>query len=180
MEEFIQISKLNDFVFCPRSIYFHSIYENYNEKLYHSKPQTVGKIKHENIENGYYSTSKHIIQGLPVFSTKYNLAGKIDIYDSKNKHLIERKAKVKKIYDGYRLQLYAQYFCLLEMGFEVQKMYIHSLFDNKRYQVNVPNDEELEKFEKIINDINSTDMNNLVLNSNNEKCDNCIYRELCR
>lgn len=45
MESYIQISKLNDFVFCPMSLYFHSFYENYNQKTYHQKAQAVFEIK---------------------------------------------------------------------------------------------------------------------------------------
>jgi hypothetical protein len=35
METYTPISKLNDFVFCPMSLYFHSFYENYSQKIYH-------------------------------------------------------------------------------------------------------------------------------------------------
>jgi len=44
MEDYIQITKLNDFIFCPYSIYFHSIYQNYNERVYHGSAQVAGKI----------------------------------------------------------------------------------------------------------------------------------------
>ena len=118
MESYIQISKLNDFIFCPMSVYFHSFYENYEEKIYHGKSQTVGKIAHDNIDKGKYSTARRYLQGLPIYSSRFNLMGKIDIYDSDKKFLIERKYKVNKIYRGYLLQLYAQFFCLEEMGIE--------------------------------------------------------------
>lgn len=158
MESYIQISKINDFIFCPYSLYYHSIYENFSEKTYHSSPQTKGKIKHENIDEGRYSTAKKFLQGTSVYCEKYGLCGKIDVYDQENKFLIERKNKVVKIYDGYRYQLYAQYFCLKEMGYEVEKMFIHSLSDNKRYEIGLPAGSELEKFEKTINEIKNFDI----------------------
>ncbi|MBU3964935.1 type V CRISPR-associated protein Cas4 [Patescibacteria group bacterium] len=97
MENYIQISKINDFIFCPKSIYFHGIYENFSEKTYHQSPQVKGKIKHESVDKQKYSTAKKYLQGLEVYSEKYNLFGKIDIYDQENKILIERKNKIKII-----------------------------------------------------------------------------------
>jgi len=39
-ETYIPISTLNDFIFCPYSIYLHNVYENTDESLYHAIPQT--------------------------------------------------------------------------------------------------------------------------------------------
>jgi len=179
MEQYIQISKINDFIFCPISLYFHALYENFSQKVYHGAAQTVGKIKHENIDAGKYSTRKRYIQNLPVYSEKYNLMGKLDIYDKEEKALIERKFKIHKIYDGQRFQLYAQMYCLLEMGYEVKKLFIHSLSDNKKYEVNLPDAAGRKKFERIISGINSFNPMKFARKINKNKCDNCIYRELC-
>lgn len=179
MEDYIQISKLNDFIFCPYSLYYHSIYENFSQQVYHGSAQTKGKIKHENIDEARYSTAKKFLQGTEVYCEKYGLCGKIDIYDKENKFLIERKNKVVKIYDGYRYQLYAQYFCLQEMGYEVTKMFIHSLSDNKRYEVALPAGEELEKFERVIKEMRDFDIEQNKIIKNENKCENCIYSQLC-
>lgn len=161
------------------SLYFHSLYENFSQKVYHDIPQTAGKIKHENIEQGKYSSAKRYLQGLPVFSEKYNLAGKIDIYDQKDKALIERKYKIKQIFDGQRYQLYAQMYSLEEMGYEVKKLFIHSLADNKRYPICLPIGVEKEKFEALIGEIRDFRPDDFNRTVNQNKCDNCIYRELC-
>ncbi len=170
---------MNDFIFCPMSLYFHSFYENYDQKMYHRKPQTIGKINHENIDGGKYSTAKKYLQGLPIYSSKYNLMGKIDIYDADKKYLIERKYKVKKIYDGYVLQIYAQFFCLEEMGYAVEKMFIHSLSDNKRYEIKKPSGKDEFEFGKIIQKMTHFDLLNFNRNANPNKCANCVYCELC-
>lgn len=179
MESYIQISKLNDFIFCPLSLYFHSLYENFNEKTYHSSSQVVGKIKHEKIDNQEYSSEKRYLQGLEIFSEKYELIGKIDIYDKKEKALIERKYQIKNIYDGYRYQLYAQMICLEEMSFGVEKIFLHSLKDNKRYNIPLPNDVEMKKFNKLVEDIKNFSFKNIERIVNKNKCNNCIYSELC-
>lgn len=179
MEPYIQISKINDFIFCPKSIYFHGLYENFSEKTYHQSPQVKGKIKHESVDQGKYSTAKKYLQGLEIYSEKYNLAGKIDIYDQENKTLTERKNKIKTIYDGYKYQLYAQYFCLKEMGFEVEKLYFYSMSDNKKYEIDLPSAEETAEFEGILDKIRNFDMLKNNFSPNPAKCAQCIYKELC-
>ena len=182
MEPYIQISKINDFIFCPKSVYLHSIYDNFNEKTYHGENQAIGKIKHENIEDGTYSTAKKFLQGIDVYSEKYNICGKIDIYDSEAKHLIERKTKIQKIYDGYRYQLYAQYFCMTEMGFEIQKLFIQSIDDNKRYEIHLPDKDEIAEFEEVLRKIKEFSARDLLENNfsvNSNKCEKCVYSPLC-
>lgn len=178
MEIYLQISKLNDFIFCPHSIYFHSLYESYDESVYHQTPQQTGKIKHASIDDKKYSTSKDILQGLEIFSEKLNLIGKTDIYNQKTGELIERKTKISKIYDGYILQLQAQYFCLEEMGYSVKNLSFYSLSDNKRYDVPVPTKSDFEKLYDLINQIGLFNPDN-PKNINQQKCLNCIYRGLC-
>ncbi|MEK9165955.1 MAG: type V CRISPR-associated protein Cas4 [Patescibacteria group bacterium] len=179
MEQYIQISKLNDFIFCPHSVYLHSIYENFSQKTYHRAPQTIGKIKHENIEKGAYSTAKRYLQNTPVYSNKYGLAGKIDIYDAQENALIERKYKIKKIYDGYRYQLYAQYFCLIEMEYPVKKIYFHSLSDNKRYAIKIPQKQEIKEFKNIVEQMQNFDPAAYPIIKNKNKCRECVYKPLC-
>jgi len=178
VNNYIQISKLNDFIFCPYSVYLHSVYERFNQKVYHSTFQTIGKICHENIEQKRYTTAKWVLQGLEVFSEKYNLIGKIDIFDTKRGQLVERKYKVKKIFDGYKYQIYAQMFCLREMGYKVKSLAIQSLSDNKRYKIPLPNDAEIKKFELLIDEIKNYQAGQKC-QKNSNKCSYCIYKPLC-
>ena len=150
VEALLPISYLNDFIFCPRSIYFHQLYSSYKQELYHDSFQTQGKLAHASIEEGTYSSEKRYLMDYTVYSAKYNLTGKIDIYDQKNKQLIERKRRIKTIYDGYRYQLYAQYFCLEEMGYKIKQLFLHSLTDNKRYAIELPDATEIKKFEMLL------------------------------
>ncbi len=179
MKQYTQITKLNDFVFCPMSLYFHSVYDDFGTVLYHSFSQKNGKIRHKNIDEGVYSTAKRYIQAMPVYSKKYNLVGKIDVYDSKTKTLIERKARVKKIYDGYKYQLYAQYYCMLEMGYDIKYLKVHSLEDNKRYDIPLPDEDEKAKFEKLVEEVKKYKMKNDKTEPNQKKCKRCIYNNLC-
>lgn len=155
----IVISNLNDFIFCPISIYFHNLYYDMETTLYQDRPQLDGKAAHKAIDTQAYSTSANILQALDVYCEKYNLIGKIDIFDKATGTLTERKKKVHSVYDGYVWQLYAQYFALEEMGYIVKKLRIHSIDDNKNYNIPLPTEdkEKLPQFEKLLEDFNSFD-----------------------
>ena len=178
MESYLPISFLNDFIFCPRSIYYHQLYSPYQSALYHREAQVRGKAKHESIEKGTYSTAKRYLLNYDVYSLKYKLCGKIDIYDQLEKKVIERKTRIKKIYEGYLLQLYAHYVCLVEMGYSVSALFLHSLEDNKRYPISLPGSSELSRLEGLIRQIRSFDLE-ASFSQNQMKCKQCIYSPLC-
>lgn len=180
MEENILFTELNDFVFCPASIYFHKIYGSMDKLLYQDETQINGTAAHESIDLGKYSTNSTMLMGTSVYCEKYRLSGKIDIYDIKSKTLRERKKRIIRVYDGYIFQLYAQYFSLIEMGYMVEKMELYSMDDHKTYKVQLPGDdmEMFEKFEQVIREINTFDMNSFS-QDNIEKCRKCIYEPSC-
>ncbi len=178
MEPCLIISNLNDFIFCPRSIYFHNLFGNKSTELFHREYQKNGHAAHETIDNKNYSTRKETLMALPVFSEKYNLCGKIDIYHGKEKLLVERKKKITEIYDGYRYQLYAQYYCMLEMGYEVESLAFHSLSDNNRIPVELPDDNKRMEFESVIDKIQRYDLET-EFTANQNKCEKCVYSSLC-
>lgn len=45
MNDYIPLSTLNDFIFCPYSIYLHSVYMESDEDLYKATPQIKGAIR---------------------------------------------------------------------------------------------------------------------------------------
>ncbi len=180
MEQPIKISYLNDFIFCPASIYYHGLYEELDTSVFQEIDQIRGKFIHEKIDHAAYSTRKEMLQGIEVYSDKYRIIGKIDIYDGANKTLTERKNKITTIYDGYIFQLYAQYFALKEQGYDIQKLRLYSYSDNKMYPITLPEDdhEMLAKFETLITNITGFDLQGFYQN-NIEKCERCIYSPLC-
>jgi CRISPR-associated exonuclease Cas4 len=181
MESYIKITQLNDFIFCPRSIYFHNLYGIFNERIYKQTPQYKGTIAHASIDNKKYSTQKNILQGLEVFSERYNLCGKIDTFDTKTGKLTERKREIKVIYDGYIFQVYGQCHALREMGYTVNSIVLHDLIHNKNHTVKLPEDDipMQENFEILIQQINNFDLLNNDFTPKLEKCENCIYNQLC-
>lgn len=181
MESYIPISFLNDFIFCPRSIYFHQLYGSYNTKLYQQKPQVAGKAAHESIDEKKYSTRKAVLQSMEIYCERYKLCGKIDTFDISTGKLTERKKEIKTIYDGYVFQVYAQYFALSEMGYKVSGISFYDLSHNKHYPVLLPEQDPVmfAKFEQLITDLNSFDLNSTSFTPLESKCRNCIYANLC-
>ena len=180
MEAYLKITYLNDFIFCPMSIYYHELFGRTEPLLYHDMPQLNGKAAHQTIDNAKYSTNKKILQGTTVYSSKYALCGRIDTFDIDKGILTERKKKISTIYDGYVYQLYAQCLCLREMGYIVKNIRFWSKDDNKIYPILLPEDdpEKFQQFEEIINKLTGFNLESFVP-SNIQKCRSCIYRIFC-
>ena len=181
MENYITLSHLNDFIFCPRSIYFHQLYSKYNEQHYKQKPQIEGTAAHTTVDTKKYSTRKTVLQALEVYTEQYNIVGKIDVFDTVTGRLTERKNHIVQIYDGYIFQVFAQYFGLVEMGYEVKEIIIHDLSANKNYPIQLPlvSNPMLYKFTTLVNAISSYDLEDKSFVPNIEKCKKCIYSPLC-
>lgn len=180
MEEIILISYLNDFIFCPISIYFHKLYGGLDKTLYQTSYQINGTNAHKSIDSKSYSSRKDILQSLEVYSAEFGIQGKIDVFNIATKTLTERKNKISNIYDGYVFQLYAQYYALTEMGCEVQYLRFHSMVDNKNYPIALPKDDpDMDmKFRSLIKDMHNFDEDNFT-QTNSKKCANCIYEPAC-
>ena len=149
-----------------------------DEGLYHAKPQTRGKVAHESVDNKTLSSQKDVLLSLPIYSSRYNLMGKIDIFRRKEKLLIERKYQLKQIFQGHIYQLWAQYFCLCEMGYEVEQLAFCEISTKKMIPISLPNDKEIKQFLEFIERFrryNPTES----ININPNKCKHCIYCSLC-
>jgi CRISPR-associated exonuclease Cas4 len=175
------ISYINDFIFCPRSIYNHQLYQNRDEMLYQGEAQTKGKASHEKIDTKTYSDKKNVLQNFEVYSSTYSLFGKIDVFDIDKGLLTERKNNIKTIYDGYVFQLYAHYYCLTEMGYQVEKMALYDFSKNKMYPIELPKNNPVmqQKFEATLEAINRFSLLKKDFIANKYKCEKCIYNLLC-
>mgnify|MGYP004697096715 CR=1 FL=1 len=64
---------LNDFIFCPASIYFHNLYGTVSSVSFQDVSQINGSSAHRRLDSGKYSTRKTPLSGISVYSEKYNL-----------------------------------------------------------------------------------------------------------
>lgn len=178
MEEYISLSTLNDFIFCPYSIYLHNVYMSSSEDSYHSTSQTVGKNSHQTIDTNTYSTSKNDIIGLNIFSNELGIIGKIDIYKADKKLLLERKYKLTEIYKGQIYQLWGQYFCMEEMGYKIEKLAFYSISTNKTFSIEIPSQNDYNELNNFINQFKQFNIETEI-NISINKCRHCIYCNLC-
>lgn len=180
MDDAILITQLNDFIFCPISIYFHNIYGNQDRIMMQRKEQINGTHAHKAIDEKKYSSSKNVLMGMDVYCEEFRIIGKIDIFYVAKGLLRERKKKIKNIYDGYLFQVYTQCFALREMGYDVKRIQLYSMDENKAYEVELPenNSEVMDRFKNTIFRIRNFDVESY-MPTNAIKCKNCIYEPLC-
>lgn len=177
-EDFILLSTLNDYIFCPYSIYLHNIYMEADEGLYHATPQTQGRIAHDAVDNKRSSTRKEDLMSMPVCSQSLGIMGKIDIYKGAEYHLIERKYQLKQIYQGQLYQLWGEYFCMTEMGYRVDKISFYEISTNKMIPQQPPGQKERDELVSFVERFKSFDPT-MPIEINPNKCLHCIYSPLC-
>lgn len=179
MESLWTMTQLNDFIFCPRSLYYSGIYRNTGStEIYHQAPQLNGRAAHAAVDEGRYSSCKNILQAIFVYCEKYNLVGRIDTFDIGEGLLTERKNSITAVYDGFRYQLYAQYFALTEMGYKVNYMRLYSLKDNVVYPIPLPSPSQVNDFELTLKCMREWSPERGFI-PNPKKCRACIYSALC-
>lgn len=177
-DNLIPLSMLNDYIFCPYSIYLHNIYMGTDEGLYHATPQTQGKIAHESIDSKKASTRKDDFLSLPVCSNQLGIMGRIDLYRGAEQHLIERKYRLKQIFRGQLYQLWGEYFCMVEMGYPIQKLSFYEISSNTVIPQPIPGEKERAELQEFIVLFKSFDPA-IPIVTNSNKCQHCIYCPLC-
>ncbi len=178
MDGFVSFSQLNDFLFCPRSLYLHSLYYGYKTSLFHDTAQANGTAAHETIDNNTYKR-KGWVSGIWLCSPTYGIYGKCDLYNATTGVLVERKRTVHRLFLGLIMQVWAQAVCLEERGNIVGKIFLHSLTDNIKHSVKLPDAGVKSQLKALVYDIKSYTLLQGDLNPSVYKCQNCIYAPLC-
>lgn len=177
MENFLPITYLNDFVFCPYSVYLHQVFDNSNELIYHAEPQQKGRTAHITIDEPE-NKKQNILKSIYVLSKQLGVYGKIDTFYLDEQRLVESKYRITALYKGYYYQLWAQYFALTEMGYIIKELVFYSISDKKTYPVAIPQQTEFEELKQHIDTIIHFDFEQKI-NTNPAKCVRCIYAALC-
>lgn len=179
MEATLTMTQLNDFIFCPRSLYYNGIFrQSVDTDVYHQTPQKTGLAAHAAVDEGRYSTRGDVLQGTMVYCARYALLGRIDVFDAASGVLTERKHSITAVYDGFRYQLYAQYFALMEMGYAVNQLRLYSSKTNKVFPVALPGAAEVAAFEDLLEQMRTWTPDR-PFTPNGNKCRACIYNSLC-
>ena len=92
MEDYVLISWINDFIFCPASIYYHNLYEDTDKIIYTDLPQQKG--------TEYIPRSiKSVIQGQSIFYSPSTFAQTNIRFMAKSMFMI---LKLKLLLNGKR------------------------------------------------------------------------------
>lgn len=179
MTDYIPLSTLNDFIFCPYSIYLHSVYMESDGDVYKATPQTKGTVAHETVDQKRASTRKADLMSLPVYCDSLGISGKIDLYRQDRHLLIERKNNLKQIFKGQIYQLWGQYFCMVEMGYQVDAIAFYEISTNKMIPIALPDDQSRQELTDFLRKFRSFDPLHTPFKINTNKCTHCIYCNLC-
>jgi CRISPR-associated exonuclease Cas4 len=132
----VLISALNQYVFCPRRCALMHI-----EGVWSDNAHTVtGSLLHSHTDEPGYETDGDVVllRGLPLYSTRYGIAGKADIVELRNGEPtpVEYKKGKRRQFDNDDVQLCAQAFCLEEMfACQVPAGYIYHAASRRRREV---------------------------------------------
>lgn len=118
-EDFILISALQHYVYCPRQCALIHVEDAWSENLFTVR----GEILHEKVDTDTYETRGDIktVRGLRIHSYKYGLVGRCDVVEFKTTQFgkevlpVEFKAGQPKEEIADKVQLCAQVLCLEEM-----------------------------------------------------------------
>lgn len=136
MEEFVFLSALNQYDYCPRRCYYIFV-----ENVFVDNEHTVeGTIQHSRVDAGETSTRDEALQlrSVYLFSRTLGISGKADVIEERNSELypVEHKKGRRGDWTNDALQLCAQALCLEEMtGREVSKGYIYYAATGRRQEV---------------------------------------------
>lgn len=182
-ENFIQISALQHYIFCPRQCGLIHIDEVWQDNLFTVR----GDILHEKVDTESDETrgDLKIVRGLRIHSYKYGLVGKCDVVEfNENKKIvfpIEYKAGEPKEDISDKVQLCAQALCLEEMlNTQIKKGGFYYGKIRRRIVVDLENDlrdQTLMIIQKVRSIIESK---KVPIEEYSKKCRNCSLINICQ
>lgn len=116
MDDFLPISALQHYAYCPRQFALIHVERVWAENLYTAE----GRILHDRVDSGE-AEQRNLVRferSVAVGSTQYRLTGKLDLleFHSNNFYIpVEYKRGKPKLQDWDRIQVCAQALCIEEM-----------------------------------------------------------------
>ena len=172
-DELVQVSALNEYVYCPRRFY----YQRYQDQIGTPYELVDGRSKHEHQANrGGWITERYFR------SERLGIHGKIDLIEDDDVLTpVERKrAESGEYYPSDEVQL-AGYCMLLEdaIGESVNLGYIYLYSTDTRHAIRI-SEKHRRTVREIISRIESMTVDSIPpLTDNPSKCEACSAREYC-
>ncbi|MBN1300841.1 MAG: CRISPR-associated protein Cas4 [Melioribacteraceae bacterium] len=184
-DDFIMISALQHYVYCPRQCGLIHVDDVWQENLF----TTRGNILHEKVDTDTYESRGNVktVRGLRVHSFQYGIVGRCDVVEfhenqtGKSVLPVEFKSGIPKDDLSDKVQLCAQVLCLEEML--ITKITQGAFFYGKIRRRNfVEIDNELRaQTENIINSVREIVASKKIpLAEYAVKCKNCSLQPICQ
>ncbi len=184
-DDFIMISALQHYVYCPRQCGLIHVDDVWHENLYTVR----GNILHEKVDTDTYETrgTKKTVRGLRIHSFRLGITGRCDVVEfkeTKNGEVImpvEFKSGEPKNDISDKVQLCAQVFCLEEM---LNTKITHGAFFygkiRRRDVVEIDNELRLQT-ESIIASVREIVSKKILPAAEyTAKCRNCSLQDICQ
>jgi CRISPR-associated exonuclease Cas4 len=184
-DEFIMISALQHYVYCPRQCGLIHVDDVWHENIF----TTRGKILHEKVDTDTYETRGNIktVRGLRIHSFQYGVVGRCDVVEFREEKSetvimpVEFKLGEPKDDISDKVQLCAQVLCLEEM---LNTRIIKGAFFygkiRRRIVIEIDNDIRLQTI-GIINSVREIVKSKKVpFSEYNAKCRNCSLQDICQ
>ena len=183
-EEYIQLSSIQHYIFCPRQCGLIHIDALWSENMFTAR----GRIMHEKSDSGEDESrgDKTIVRSLNVFSKRLGISGRCDVVEMTDDgtriipYPVEYKSGKPKMDISDTAQLCAQTLCLEEMmNISIREAAI--FYGKPRRRLPVDIDEKLRiETENIIQSIHSMISSRKVPSAvYNKKCDSCSLYDMC-
>lgn len=184
-DDFIMISALQHYVYCPRQCGLIHVDDVWSENLFTTK----GNILHEKVDTDTYETrgAKKTVRGLRIHSFNYGLTGRCDVVEftdtlnGEEINPVEFKSGEPKDDISDKVQLCAQVFCLEEM-LNVTIIRGTFFYGKIRRRVIVEMNNELRiQTEGIIGSVREIVSKKIVpATEYSSKCRNCSLYDICQ
>ncbi|MCX8105784.1 MAG: CRISPR-associated protein Cas4 [Ignavibacterium album] len=184
-DDFIMISALQHYIFCPRQCGLIHIDDVWQDNLFTVR----GEILHEKVDTDSYETRGDVktVRGLRIHSYKYGIVGRCDVVEfkdtSKGKEIlpVEFKAGEPKEDISDKVQLCAQVLCLEEMlNVEISKAAFFYGKIRRRNIIEITT-ELREQTQEVISKVRElVDNKKVPIIEYSSKCRNCSLISICQ
>lgn len=184
-DDFIMISALQHYVYCPRQCGLIHVDDVWHENVFTVR----GSILHEKVDTDTYETrgTKRTVRGLRIHSFRLGITGRCDVVEFKETKTseeimpVEFKSGEPKDDISDKVQLCAQVFCLEEM-LNVEIMQGAFFYGKIRRRDVVEIDNELRlQTESIISSVREIVSKKIVPTAEySAKCRNCSLLDVCQ
>lgn len=180
MHDFIFLSALNQYDYCPRRCYYIFV-----ENVFVDNEHTVeGTLQHARANSGETSTRDDALQlrSVYLYSRTLGISGKADVIEERAGELspVERKKGRRGDWRNDALQLCAQAFCLEEMtGRTVGKGYIYYAATGRRQEIEFSLELRQQTLDTIATVRRLIDSGERPPNPYTPRCKGCSLYDIC-